>query len=198
MKTTKSEIVKIITAIKVQCPEALPYKDEVELDILVDMWFEILKGYPKEVVWAAVRNALKNTVYQKQNWIGAVCQEIEKMKETTEKTDGELWTELTSVLNTVSKLMYFGTAIHWYNGKRIDPMEEVSKIYKNLNPILQDYIGGVSGLVALSKQETLEYEKGRFQKAIETLRKREKTKKEMGAIAGLISSTANDMKMLHD
>lgn len=184
----KSEIVKIISAIKVQCPEALSYQNKMEFNLLIDTWFEILKDYPKEVIWVAVRNALKNTVYQKQNWIGAICQEIEKMQTAQEKTDGELWTELTDVLNTVSKIMYFGTAKHWNNGKLIDPTDEVNKIYENLNPILKDYVGGVSGLVALSKAETLEYEKGRFQKAIETLRKRDKTRAEMGAVAGLLGN----------
>lgn len=187
MKITKSEIVKIITAVKIQCPEALPYKDETELDILVDMWFDIFKDIPQEIVWTATRNALKNTVYQKQNWVGAINQEIEKMRTAYTKTDGELWTELTSVLNSVSKLMYFGTARHWYNGKLIEPMQEVEKIYKKLDPILQNYVGGVSGLIALSKQETLEYEKGRFLKNVEILRTRERTKQETPlTLSGLV------------
>lgn len=187
MNITKSEIVKIVTAIKIQCPEALPYKDETELDILVDMWFDIFKGITKEIVWTATRNALKNTVYQKQNWVGAISQEIEKLRTAYEKTDGELWTELTSVLNGVGKLMYFGTARHWYNGKLIEPMEEVNKIYQKLDPILQNYVGGVSGLIALSKQETLEYEKGRFLKNVEILRTRERAKKETPlALAGIV------------
>ena len=198
MKMTKSEIVKIITAIKVQCPEALQYKDRTELDLLVDMWFDIFKDIPKEIVWTATRNALKSAVYQKCNWVGVINQEIEKMRTANEKTDGELWTELTGALNKVGRLMYFGTATHWDNGVRIDPIYEVNKIYGKLDVILQSYVGGVSGLVALSKADTLEYEKGRFQKAVEALRKREKTKQEMGAIAGLIGEAESAMKMLHD
>ena len=198
MKLTKSEIVKIITAIKVQCPEALQYKNEEEYDLLVDMWFDIFKDTPKEIVWTATRNALKSAIYQKCNWVGAINQEIEKMRMAYEKTDGDLWSELTSVLNKVSRLMYFGLARHWDNGVLVDPIEEVNKIHDNLDPILQNYVGGVSGLVALSRVDTLEYEKGRFFKTVDTLRKREKTKNEMGAIAGLIVGVSDGVKMLHD
>ena len=97
MKISKSEIIKIITAIKIQCPEALQYKNTAELSILADMWYETLKGYSQEIVWKATQNALKNAVYQKYNWIGLICQEIEKMNAVNEKTDGELWSELISV-----------------------------------------------------------------------------------------------------
>lgn len=162
------------------------------------MWFEIFKDTPKEIVWKATQNALKSAVYQKCNWLGVINQEIEKMRFVQEKTDGELWTELTGVLIKVSRLMYFGTARHWDNGKLIDPIEEVTKIHGKLDPILQNYVGGVSGLGSLSRAETLEYEKGRFFKAIDTLRKRERTKSEMGAIAGLISEVSAGMKMIQD
>lgn len=197
MKLNKSEIVKIITAIKMQCPEALPYKDETEYDILVDFWYEMFQDTPKEILWKATQNALKTEVYQKCNWAGAINREIENMRKAYEKTDGELWTELTSVLDKVSRLMYFGTARHWYNGVLIDPIDEVNKIYAKIDPILQKYVGGVSGLVALSQADTLEYEKGRFFKNCEILRKREKTKQEIGVIAGLISGTEAEMKLLN-
>ena len=190
MNTTKSEIIKIITAIKVQCPEALPYKNEVESDILVDMWFEILKGYPKEIVWAATRNALKHTVYQKQNWIGAICQEIDKMQVAYEQTETELWDELLKAVQYVRRVTYFGMVGHWDNGRRISPPEEVQKALDGLSPLLRDYVHGTSELVALSRQDTLEYEKARFLKTLPQLKQREKIRKESGMLAGLIESAA--------
>jgi hypothetical protein len=193
----KSEIVKIIAAIKVQCPEALNYQSKDEFNVLKDMWYDILREYPQEVVWQAVRNALKNTVFQKQNWIGAICQEIEAMKTTCEKTDGDLWTDLTGVLNEVGKIMYFGNRKHWYNGELIEPVEKVAEIYEKIDPILQGYVGGVAGLISLSQSETLEYEKGRFQKALPTLRQREKTRREMSPmLSGLIQSTGGENQKL--
>lgn len=174
MGIERSEVVKIITAIKVQCPEALAYSGKDEFNLLVQTWHEILKKYPIDIVWVAVRNALKNTVYQKQNWIGAICKEIEAMEELSDKTDGELWAELVYVLNNVSKVMYFGTSTHWVNGKLINPVEEVYRIYESLNPILKSYVGNASGLISLADQETLEFERGRFQKSIDCIRKRNK------------------------
>ena len=179
MKISKSEIIKIITAIKIQCPEALQYKNTAELSILADMWYETLKDYSQEIVWKATQNALKNAVYQKYNWIGLICQEIEKMNAVNEKTDGELWTELISVLDNVDRIMHFGTEIHWSDGRLINPIEEVKAIFDKCDPIIQRYLGNVTGLIAIAKEEDLSYEKGRFQKAVDGLRKREKIKQEM-------------------
>lgn len=192
MKISKSECVKIITTIKAQNPESLQYKNSSEFELLVDVWFDVLKEYPKELVWAAVRNALKKTIYQKPNWIGVICQEIECLRTTNEKTDGELWGELISALNKVNRVMYFGLTPHWDNNKRIEPIEEVGKVYNKLDPILRSYVGGISELIALSKEETLEYEKGRFLKAVIQLRQKEKTKKEMPAdLAKLVNGIAD-------
>ena len=44
----KGEIVKIITAIKIQCPEGLQAKTQEELSLLVNLWYESLKEYPKD------------------------------------------------------------------------------------------------------------------------------------------------------
>lgn len=179
MKINKSECVKIITTIKTQNPESLQYKNSSEFELLVDTWFDILKEYPQEIVWAAVRNALKNTIYQKQNWIGVICQEIERMKLANEKSDTQLWAELVSILDNVRRLTYFGLTPHLDNGKRIDPYREVQAVYDEMNPILKSYIGDIQELVALSKEETLEFEKGRFLKSVNQLRVQEKVKREM-------------------
>ena len=108
-----------------------------------------------------------------------ICQEIEKMNAVNEKTDGELWSELISVLDNVDRIMHFGTEIHWSDGRLINPIEEVKVIFDKCDPIIQRYLGNVTGLIAIAKEEDLSYEKGRFQKAVDGLRKREKTKQEM-------------------
>ena len=191
MKITKSEIVKIITAIKIQCPDTLPYRNESEFDILVDMWFEILKEYPKDVVWAAVRNALKNTVYQKQNWIGAISQEIEKMRDAYSMSDTELWHELTAVLREVESCAYkFRFNFIEANGKTQgdNAIDRVRQIYSELPKEIQEYCGGVSKLIDIAQldKEKLSYEKGRFLKVMPTIKERAKTKAQTGNMAGLL------------
>lgn len=182
---TPQDVNKYLATIRINFENAYKTQTSEERQILIKSWYEILKEYPKEVCDKAVINAIKNAEFAPR--IGTIVKEIEKMRTAYEKTDGELWTELTNVLNSVGRIMYFGTARHWYNGKLIEPTEEVQKIYAKLDPILQAYVGGVSGLVALSKAETLDYEKGRFVKVVETLKGRERTKAETPlGLAGII------------
>jgi hypothetical protein len=191
MKLTKKEIVKIITAIKVQCPEALPYKNETESDILIDMWHDILKEYPSEIVWAAVRNALKNTVYQKQNWIGAICQEIDKMQTAYEKSTEELWAELTGVLREVSECAYkFRFNFVERNGKTQgeNARIRVKEIYNGLSPEIKDYVRNEYTLIDFADltDQQLNFEKGRFIKTIPQIKERAKTRAQTGNMAGLL------------
>lgn len=191
MDLNKSEIVKVITAIKIQCPETLPYRNETEFDILVDMWYEILKEYPKEIVWQAVRNALKNTVYQKQNWIGAISQEIEKMQVAYEKDENELWGELSRVLREVNDCAYrlrFNFVER--NGKTQGENARLRlvEIYENLSPELKSYVRNEGNLVEIASltDEQLQYERGRFMRTIPQIKQREKVKAQTGGMANLI------------
>ena len=191
MRLTKKEIVKIITAIKIQCPETLPYRNECEFDILVEMWFDILKEYPSEVVWKAVKNALKNTVYQKQNWIGAINQEIEKMQVAYEKTAEELWAELTGVLCEVSSCAYrFRFNFVEANGKTQgeNARIRVKAIYNNLSPEIKDYVRNENTLIELADltDNQLNFEKGRFLKTLPQIKERAKTRAQTGNMASLL------------
>ena len=201
MQLTKSEIIKIITAIKIQCPDALPIKDESESDFLVDMWFDCFKEYPKEVVWAAVRNALKNTVYQKQNWLGAISQEIDKMQVAYEKPKEELWVELTSVLHNVSSNVYaYKYTFREQNGKTQgeNAYERNKEIFNKLSPELKEYCRSLNGLeeIADYTEEQLSYERGRFMREMPILRERARTRQTTpNNIAGLIQGVSNKLRL---
>lgn len=188
----KAEIVKIITAVRIQCPEALQYRNETELDILVDMWHEVFKPYPKEIVWRATRNALKNTVYQKQNWLGAIHQEIDKMQVAYEKSDTELWAELTGCLREVSECAY-KLRFTYVEANGLTQGEiarrRLVEIYNNLSPELKDFCRSVDDLVELSRltDQQLGFEKGRFLKTAPQIKERAKTRAQMpNALAGLL------------
>lgn len=191
MQLTKSEIIKIITAIKMQCPEALVYKNETEFEILIDMWFDCFQEYPAEIVWAATRNALKNTVYQKQNWLGAINQEIEKMQVAYEKNDMELWAELTGCLRPVRDCAYkFRFNFVESNGKTQgeNARIQLEQIFNNLSPEIKAYCRNEGGLVEIAEltDEQLNYEKGRFMRMIPQLKERAKTKAQTGNMAELL------------
>lgn len=191
MQLTKSEIVKIITAIKVQCPEALPYRNETDFDILVDMWHDILKEYPKEIVWVAVRNSLKNTVYQKQNWIGAICQEIDKMQTAYEKSEAELWGELAGVLREVGDCAYkLRFNFIERNGKTQGENARIrlQEIFNGLSPEVKEFVRNERTLIELAElpDNQLNFEKGRFLKAMPQIKERAKTRAQTGNMAGLL------------
>ena len=180
MQTDKSEIVKIIAAIKAQCPEAFSYKTKEEFNTIAEMWYSAFGNYPKAIVWAAVTNALKKTVFQKQNWLGAVNLEIEALKETTGKTDGELWAEICAAVRQTQKYINHPANDYiYFNGDYVIPNEEIVKIFEGLPIILKEFLGNAEGLKDLARQDTLEYEKGRFLRAVEVLKKREKQRQEM-------------------
>jgi hypothetical protein len=98
---------------------------------------------------------------------------IKEIRTATEPTEADLWEELVRILPQVGRVAYFGTRQYWDNGRLVYPADELRRIYEGLPPILKAYVGGVSELVSLAKQETLEYEKGRFLKALPTLKQRD-------------------------
>ena len=178
---TKSEIVKIITAIRVQCPDALQYKTEMDFEILVNMWFDCFKEYPKMIVWKATQNALRSSEYQKKNWLGAISQEIEKMQGAFEKDESELWAELQNVLHDVSACAYrFNFNYVEQNGltQGENARNRVREIFEGLDPALKDYCRDTRGLVELARytNEQINFERGRFMKIIPTIRERQKTR----------------------
>lgn len=201
MRTTKSEIVKIITAIRVQCPDALQYKTETDFSILVDMWYDCFKDYPKEVLWKAAQNALKESEYQKKNWLGAISKEIDKMQSAYEKDDAELWAELQGVLREVSRCIYaFNFTYVEEDGisQGDKARNRVADIFNNLDPALKDYCRDQRGLVELARytDEQTSYERGRFMRVMPTVRERIKTRRETpDNIKGLLQGITEKMTL---
>lgn len=201
-KLTVEDINRYITTIRINFENAYKTQGDEERIMLYKTWYAILKEYPKEIVDRAVLNAIKHAKFAPR--IGDIVEQIEKMQVAYETTDNELWESLTGILPEVAKVMYFGTAKSYYNGRLIDPIDEVNRIYNGLDPILKEYVGGVRELVTLSKQPTLEYEKARFLKVIPQLKERAKTRRETGdRLAALVAGVAtfsiggDDRKLLN-
>lgn len=181
MEITKSEIVKIITAIRVQCPDALQYKTDMDFEILVNMWHDCFKDYPKMIVWKATQNALRSSEYQKKNWLGAISKEIDKMHGAFEKDESELWAELQGVLHEVAGCVYrFNFTFTEANGQTQgeNARARVREIFEGLDPVLKDYCRDVRGLIELARYTTeqINFERGRFMKIIPTIKERQKTR----------------------
>ena len=175
MQITRKDIVAMVGMIKANYTHA--YKDvtKPELSAMVEFWYSSLAKYEKEVVNVAFQRAVESCTFPPT--LADIIKNIKEIRTATEPTEADLWDELVRVLPQVGRVAYFGTSRYWDNGRLVYPAEELQKIYEGLPPILKAYVGGVSELVSLSKQETLEYEKGRFLKALPTLKQRDEIKR---------------------
>lgn len=172
MKITKKDVVAMVGMIKANYAHA--YKDvtKSELAAMVEFWYSSLAKYEKEVVNVAFQRAVESCTFPPT--LADIIKNIKDFKEAAGQTDAELWEELLKALKEVSKFQNFLTQEYiWYCGDRVSPTDKVAEIYDRLQPILKAYVGGVRELVNLARQETLEYEKGRFVKALQTLKPRE-------------------------
>lgn len=192
---TTQDINKYITTIRINFENSYKTQTDEEREILIKSWFVILKDYPKEIVDKAVINAIKNAEFAPR--IGTIVKEIEKMRIAYEKSDEELWAELTGVLRKVSSntYAYRYTAID-YNGKTQgqNAYQQNKDIFERLSPELKAYCQNLSGLAAIAEytDEQLSYEKGRFLRIMPTIKERVKTRSETPAnIAGLIQGLVN-------
>lgn len=171
MKITRKDIVAMVGMIKANYTHA--YKDVTknELAAMVEFWYSSLAKYEKEVVNVAFQMAVESCTFPPT--LADICKNIKEIRTATEPTEADLWEELVRILPRVGRVAYFGTRQYWDNGRLVYPADELQGIYDSLPPILKAYVGGVSELVSLAKQETLEYEKGRFLKALPTLKTRD-------------------------
>lgn len=193
------DINKYITLIRVNFENSYKTQDDTERQLLLRSWYEILKDYPKEICERAVINAIKNSEFAPR--IGTVVKEIEKMRVAYEKSDEELWAELTGVLNEVSNNVYRYrfTAID-YNGKTQgdNAREKNENIFEGLSYELKEYCQNLRGLIDISNytDEQLNFEKGRFLKIIPTIKERAKIRQETdGKIAGLIKGLSSKLSL---
>lgn len=193
MKITRKDIVAMVGMIKANYTYA--YKDvtKPELSAMVEFWFTSLAKYEKEVVNVAFQRAVESCTFPPT--LADIIQNVKAIKAAAEPTDEDCWEELVRVLPRVGRVAYFGTRQYWDNGRLVYPAEELQKIYDGLPPILKAYVGGVSELVSLAKQETLEYEKGRFLKALPTLKQRDEIKQTIHPnILRLAKETAKELQ----
>lgn len=185
---TPQDVNKYITLIRINFENAYKTQNDTERQLLIRSWYEILKPYPKEVCDAAVLNAIKNAEFAPR--IGSIVKEIEKMETAYEKTENELWAELTGVLREVEKNVYaFRYTYIEENGlsQGDNARQRVADIFNSLSPELKEYCRNQRGLIEIATSDGLQYEKGRFMKQLPTLRERAKTRRGMGdALAGLI------------
>jgi hypothetical protein len=192
-----TDVNKYITTIRINFENAYKTQTDEEREILIKSWFAILKDYPKEVCDRAVINALANAEYAPR--IGSIVKEIEKMQVAFEKSETELWSELTGVFREVERCAYAFryTAID-YNGKTQgeNARIRINEIFNGLSPELKEYCRNANGLIDLARSEGLEYEKGRFMRVIPQMKERARVRQSTpDGLAGLVQGLATQFTL---
>lgn len=144
---TKSEIVKIMTLIETSCENALNYKTDEQYDMLVEFWYDCFRNYPKDIMWQAVKQAIMHSEYTKQNWIGAVNKELQKIIAPPEKNDLQLWEEVNEKLYTVYETSRYLKYDQHYEGAN----RRLQNIYEKLSDDIKLYIVNASDLVRIAE-----------------------------------------------
>lgn len=186
---TIEDVNKYLTMIRINFENSYKAQNDEERILLLQSWYAILKDYPKEVCDKAVIEAIKHAKFAPR--IGDVVEQIEKMQVAYEKTDMELWAELTGVLREIRYCAYsFRFTAIQPNGKTQgeNARDRVREIYKNFSPELKEYVRNENNLLEIADltESQLSYEKGRFLKTLPQIKERAKTRAQTGNMAGLL------------
>jgi len=167
-KLTRKQIVEYILKIRLNFENAYPTRNDSEFDLLVESWYDILKKYPKEICDEGVNNALAKAKFAPR--LGDITEEIKLILNAGDKTDEELWAELSDVKYTVYELSRYLQYPQHY----AQTMKKLDEIFNGLSEELKTYLVNAYGLIEFSELdgERLPYEKNRFFKNIGPVRKR--------------------------
>lgn len=189
MELSIKDIHQYITMIRINFENAYKTQTDEERKMLYGSWFAILKNYPKEICDKAVINAIARAEFAPR--IGSIVKEIESMLEAYEKTDHELWAELTSVLREVSSCAYaFRYTYREENGltQGENARNRVIEIFNGLSQELKAYCKNWQGLVEIARQplDQLKFEQSRFTKVMPQLRERTKMRAQTPGLETLL------------
>ena len=194
---TIKDVNQYITMIRINFENAYKAHTDEEREMLLASWYAILRDYPKEICDKAVIQAIKYAKFAPR--IGDIVEQIEKMQVAFERTEGELWAELTKCLREVRECVYrFGFTFVEANGltQGENARLRVKELFNTLLPELKEYCRNESGLIELAKLDTeqIGFEKGRFIKTMPQLKERAKTRGQLnGNLTLLIQGMGNNL-----
>ena len=178
MQVSRKDIANYIGLAKINYPKQYGNLGDDDTMILIESWYDVLKGLSVEICNTAVRRAMANNKYGLN--IACVKEQIDLLYQTKEPSAEEQWARLREDLMTVSEL---AIAIRYDFGDRAEAArDEVRRIYAALPEELKSYVGGTVEAfygMAGKDEDFYDYEKGRFIRAYPSLKAREKTKTEM-------------------
>ena len=189
-----SDIIKTIGLIRLTYPNSYQTKTDKEEQMLYELWFDIFKEYSCELFLTAVKNAIKNSEFAPKP--ATIIKEIEKMQEAYQKSDTELWAELTSVFYEIEECANrFTYDFIEKNGKTQGENAKIraQEIFNSLSEELKEYLQNTGALVELALSDNPEYEKGRFMRIMPEIKERVKTRQENANYYKLVSGKQNNL-----
>ena len=174
MKLTKDDVVKMLYLAYL---ESGSKPSESDVSLRAELWYDNLKAFEREVVLEAFNNVCCQSVYPLK--LATICQEIERMTKPLEKSDEELWEELSDTFYQVNHNAagYHYTAF----GEGARCMAANEAIYEKLSPEIKLYVRSVADLIHIAAltPEQRNYEKSQFLRRIRPLREQKKTLESM-------------------
>lgn len=174
MKLTKDDVVKMLYLAYL---ESGSKPSESDVSLRAELWYDNLKAFEREIVLEAFNNVCRQSVYPLK--LATICQEIERMTKPLEKSDEELWEELSDTFYQVNHNAagYHYTAF----GEGARCMAANEAIYEKLSPEIKLYVRSVADLIHIAAltPEQRNYEKSQFLRRIRPLREQKKTLESM-------------------
>ena len=170
MELTKDDVVKILYLAYLESGQK---PSESDVSLRAELWYDNLKGFEREIVLEAFNNVCCQSVYPLK--LASIRQEIERMTKPLEKSDEELWEELSDTFYQVNHNAagYHYTAF----GEGARCMAANEAIYEELSPEIKLYVRSVADLIHIAAltPEQRNYEKSQFLRRIRPLREQKKT-----------------------
>lgn len=174
MELTKDDVVKILYLAYLESGQK---PSESDVSLRAELWYDNLKGFEREIVLEAFNNVCCQSVYPLK--LASIRQEIERMTKPLEKSDEELWEELSDTFYQVNHNAagYHYTAF----GEGARCMAANEAIYEKLSPEIKLYVRSVADLIHIAAltPEQRNYEKSQFLRRIRPLREQKKTLESM-------------------
>lgn len=177
----KKDILGMLAIMKANYSYAYKDLDETGTKTLVNTWFLLLNKYPKEMVQASFYKTLETC--KMPPTIADIIEKINEMVDATQKSDLELWDEFEQSLRKANIFasrfnytMLIDDGLTQGEQARLDAKD----LYSKLPAELKEYSPSYENFIRIAiNQQSWEFEKPRFLKAIPDIKKRLFTQRTM-------------------
>ena len=172
MELKRSDVAKYVGAILINFPNAFNANTDTDKYLLIETWYAALRKYPKEIVSHVVMDVIAHSEYAPK--LGSVINCIERLQDIASDSAETLWAILIKAVRAADKLKY-SFCDTFKDEKGLTGKDRailaLGNLWSELPEELKQYLGNKAELMRLTDAE-LDYEKGRFFKALPAIKER--------------------------